>query len=63
MARSDLGLVRRALVAVLGREGKSGEQGDRAEGEMRRRSRGRGSEKLSVSKYNPEMKSRDFLID
>lgn len=29
MARSDLDLLRRTLVAVLGREGKSDEQGDR----------------------------------
>lgn len=29
MARSDLDFLRRTLVSVLGREGKSGEQGDR----------------------------------
>lgn len=35
MARSDLDLLRRALVAVLGREGKSAEQGDRRRREMK----------------------------
>ena len=59
MARSDLDLLRRTLVAVLGREGKSAEQGDSRRREMKEAAE-RGGGKWSVSKRNLDMKSKRF---
>lgn len=58
MARSDLDLLRRTPVAVLGREGKSAEQGD-----SRRREKKEAAEAEVVGTRlspNDEMKSKRF---